>query len=169
MSDRIQLNQETLIAAIGDSWSPAQVGAAMELLARSEGRFPSGARKLPSDLISAVQRERLMVAMLKAASALGYREANVHAVIERAGVSRPTFYEHIANKEDCFLVAIDTTATRLRNRVAEAARQGGGNWRDRLRLGLEELLRFIATEPDTARTLILDVPAARSKATRRPH
>ena len=48
--------------------------------------------------------------MLRAAAELGYREANVQDVIERAGVSRPTFYEHFANKEDCFLAAFDTGA-----------------------------------------------------------
>ncbi len=99
--DRIQLSQETLRAAIGDSWSPAEVDAAIELLASSDGKFPSGVRKLPSDLISAVQRERLIAAMLNAASELGYRETNVQDVIDRAGVSRPTFYEHFANTSRC--------------------------------------------------------------------
>ena len=50
------------------------------------------------------------MAMLTAASELGYRETNVQDVIERAGVSRPTFYEHFTNKEDCFLAAFDTSA-----------------------------------------------------------
>ena len=63
--------------------------------------------------------------MLRAASELGYREANVQDVIDRAGVSRPTFYEHFANKEDCFLAAFDTTAARLRERIDAAAGKGG--------------------------------------------
>jgi hypothetical protein len=96
--DRVQLSEEKLVAAIGDQWAPAQVEAVLELLGSSDGKFPSGARKLPSDLVSAVQRERLIVAMLRAASELGYRETNVQDVIERAGVSRPTFYEHFSNK-----------------------------------------------------------------------
>src|SRR5215218_2644460 len=141
-----------LVAAIGDTWSTADVGAALELLDGSDGKFPSGARKLPSDLVSAVQRERLIAAMLRAASELGYRETNVQDVIERAGVSRPTFYEHFANKEACFLTAFDATAERLRERVAAATRKGGDNLRDRLRFGLETILHFAATEGDAART-----------------
>jgi AcrR family transcriptional regulator len=156
-----------LVAAIGDSWSPAQVDAAVELLAGSDGKFPSGVRKLPSDLISAVQRERLIAAMLKAASELGYRETTVQEVIERAGVSRPTFYEHFANKEDCFLAAFDSTANRLRERVGAAARKGGEEWRNRLRFGLETLLNFAATEPDAARTLVVEARAASDDAVRR--
>ena len=86
--DRIQLSREMLRAAVGDGWPTAQVDAAAELLANSDGKFPSGARKLPSDLVSAVQRERLIAAMLKAAAELGYRQATVQDVIDRAGVSR---------------------------------------------------------------------------------
>jgi AcrR family transcriptional regulator len=158
--DRIQLSQEMLVTAIGDSWPAAQVDAAIELLASSEGRFPAGVRKLPSDLVSAVQRERLIVAMLKAASELGYRKTNVQDVIDRAGVSRPTFYEHFSNKEDCFLAAFDTTASRLRDRVATAADEGGDNWRDRLRHGLEALIDFATSEPDAARTVVVEARAA---------
>lgn len=165
--DRIQLSQEILLAAIGDDWPPEQVDAAIELLASSQGKFPSGVRKLPSDLVRAVQRERLIVAMLRAASELGYRGANVQDVIERAGVSRPTFYEHFANKEDCFLAAFDTSAQRLRYKVETAARKGGGSWRDQVRFGLEAVVAFICAEPDTARALIVEARAASADAVMR--
>lgn len=165
--DRIQLSQEILVAAIGDGWPSDQVDAALELLSSSEGKFPAGARKLPSDLVKAVQRERLIVAMLRAASELGYRGTNVQDVIERAGVSRPTFYEHFTNKEDCFLAAFDTSAARLRNKLDVAARDGGDVWRDRLRLSLEALLRFASDEPDTARTLIVEARAGSADAVMR--
>lgn len=165
--DRIQLSQETLLAAIGDDWPPEQVEVALELLANSSGRFPSGVRKLPSDLIRAIQRERLIVAMLNAASDLGYRGTNVQDVIDRAGVSRPTFYEHFANKEDCFLAAFDTRAQRLRKQLEAAARRGGDVWRDRVRYALEALLRFASREPDTARAIVVEARAASAAAVRR--
>ena len=165
--DRIQLSQETLLSAIGGDWPPEQVEAALELLGGSSGKFPSGIRKLPPDLIRAVQRERLLVAMLNAAADLGYSETNVQDVIDRAGVSRPTFYEHFSNKEDCFLAAFDTSAERLRKLVNTAARQGGDVWRDRIRLGLEALLRFASHEPDTARTIVVEARAASAAAVRR--
>ncbi len=165
--DRIQLSPDTLLAAIGDDWPPEQVEAALELLANSSGKFPSGVRKLPPDLIKAVQRERLIVAMLNAAAELGYLETNVQDVIDRAGVSRPTFYEHFSNKEDCFLSAFDTSATRLSKKVEAAVRKGGNVWRDRVRFGLEAVLRFATREPDTARTMVVEARAASSAAVRR--
>jgi AcrR family transcriptional regulator len=165
--DRIQLSQENLLAAIGDDWPPEQVQAALELLTHSSGKFPSGVRKLPSDLIRAIQRERLIVAMLNAAAELGYLETNVQDVIDRAGVSRPTFYEHFSNKEDCFLAAFDTSAERLRKKVEAATRKGDDVWRDRVRFALEAVLRFASREPDTARTMVVEARAASATAVRR--
>jgi AcrR family transcriptional regulator len=166
-SDRIQLSQETLLAAIGESWPPEQVEAALEVLASSSGKFPSGIRKLPPDLIRAVQRERLIVAMLNAAAELGYLGTNVQDVIDRAGVSRPTFYEHFSNKEDCFLAAFDTSADRLCKKIDTAARKGGSVWRDRVRYALDALLRFAVHEPDTARTMVVEARAASATAVKR--
>jgi AcrR family transcriptional regulator len=157
---RIQLSQDRLLAAFGDSWPPDQVSAAVELLAGGDGQFPSGIRSLPSDLVTAVQRERLLAATLRATAELGYREFSVQDVLDRAGVSRPTFYEHFANKEDCFLAALDAAALRLRTRLDAVAGENGESWRDRLRLELEELLLFIAEEPDAAMTLVVDARAA---------
>jgi AcrR family transcriptional regulator len=165
--DRIQLSQETLLAAIGEEWPAEQVEAALELLANSSGKFPSGVRKLPPDLIRAIQRERLIVAMLSAVAELGYLETNVQDVIDRAGVSRPTFYEHFSNKEDCFLAAFDTSAERLRKKIEAAVRKGGKVWRERVRFGLEALLKFATREPETARTMVVEARAASAAAVRR--
>lgn len=165
--ERIHLSQETLLAAIGDAWPPEQVAAALELLANSSGRLPSGIRKLPSDLVRVIQRERLLLAMLNAAAELGYLETNVQDVIDRAGVSRPTFYEHFSNKEECFLAAFDSRADRLRKKIDAAARKGGPVWRDRVRFGLEALLKSAAREPDTARTMVVEARAASATAVRR--
>jgi AcrR family transcriptional regulator len=166
--ERIQLNQETLLTAIGDGgWPREQVEAALELLTDRSGRLPPGIGKLPPDLIRAIQRERLILAMLNAVADLGYLQTNVQDVIDRAGVSRPTFYEHFSNKEDCFLAAFDTSADRLRRTINAAAVKGGEVWRNRVRFGLEALLRFASREPDTARTLVVEARAASSTAVRR--
>jgi AcrR family transcriptional regulator len=158
-SDRVELSQEILLAALGDSWSETDVSAAAELLSGGEGQFPSGIRSLPSDLVSAVQHERLLAGMLRATAELGYREVSVQEVLDRAGVSRPTFYEHFENKEACFLAAFDAAVARLRTRLETTAEDGEG-WRERFRLSLEELLSFVAEDPDAAMSLIVDARAA---------
>jgi AcrR family transcriptional regulator len=159
-SDGNQINRELLVAALGDEWPPDLIQSAAEMLADSASRFPSGPRRLPGDLVRAIQRERLLVGMLRAVSELGYRLTNVQDVIERAGVSRPTFYEHFSNKDDCFLAAFDTSAARLRDQIATAAAEGGDNWRDRLRGSFNALLAFAAAEPEAARMVIVEARAA---------
>ncbi len=163
---RIQLSPELLVEAIGDDWPTEQVDAAIELLAASEGKFPSGSRKLPVELVRAVQRERLIAAMFDAAATLGYRETNVQDVIERAGVSRPTFYEHFANKDDCFLAAFDAGTRRLRTKVLVAAAKDD-DWRQAIHHALAAILAFAVAEPQTARTLIVEARAASPEATKR--
>jgi AcrR family transcriptional regulator len=165
-ADRVQLSPELLLEAIGDEWPTEQVDAAIELLARSDGRFPSGTRKLPQALVRAIQRERLVAAMLDAAATRGYRETNVQDVIERAGVSRPTFYDHFDNKDHCFVASFDAGASRLRRRI-ETAAESGGSWRERLRLALTAVLAFAVAEPQTARTLIVEARAASPEAAQR--
>jgi AcrR family transcriptional regulator len=157
---RIRLSQDRLLAALGDDWPANEVSAAAELLAAADGQFPSGIRSLPADLVTAIQRERVLAAVLRATTELGYREVSVQDVLDRAGVSRPTFYEHFANKEDGFLAGLDAAALRLRTRLDAVADEGCASWRDRLRLQLEELLRFVEEEPDAAMALVVDARAA---------
>lgn len=158
--NRVVLTHQMLVSALGDKWPPEQVSAAAKLLAAADGRFPPGVKALPPDLVKAVQRERLLAAMLRAAAELGHREVSVQDVVERAGVSRPTFYEHFDNKEDCFLTAFDAAAKRFHDRFEAAASEGGDHWRDRLRMGIGELLRFVSAEPDAARAVIVEARAA---------
>jgi AcrR family transcriptional regulator len=166
-AERVVLSHERLTSAIGDRWSAAEVDEVADLLADGDGKFPAGTRTVASELVKAVQRERMIAATLRAVAELGYRETCVQDVLDRAGVSRPTFYEHFENKEDCFLAAFDAAATRLRDQVEKATREGGADWRDRLASGMEALLRFLTAEPDAARTLIVEARAASPAAVRR--
>jgi AcrR family transcriptional regulator len=66
------------------------------------------------------QRDRLLAGMITAANRGGYARANVTAVIGEAGVSRPTFYDYFADKDDCFLAALADVQERLLAKVREA-------------------------------------------------
>lgn len=165
---RIVLSQDMLATAVGDRWSDAELREAIALLTRADGRFPAGVRTLPPDLVRAIQRERLLAAMLETVNEQGYRALTVQDVLTRAGVSRPTFYENFADKEDCFLAAFDASVERLQRRLrATVEDDGEGNWRDRLRRSLEALLQFIADEPSAARSVIVEARASSPAGLRR--
>lgn len=165
-SKRIVLTHEMLADAVGDQWSDAELREAVALLSKADGRFPAGVRTLSADLVRAIQRERMLAAMLVTVNELGYRVLTVQDVLSRAGVSRPTFYEQFEDKEDCFLAAFDCAAERMRKRL-DAALAEVESWRDRVREGLRALLRFVAEDPDAARTLIVEARASSAAGLRR--
>lgn len=164
---RIVLTHDMLAGAVGDRWSDAELQQAIDLLGKADGRFPAGVRTLPPDLVRAIQRERMLAAMLVTVNEVGYRTLTVQDVLSRAGVSRPTFYEQFEDKEDCFLAAFDAAAGRMRERLDEALAEIERGWRDRLRQGLRALLRFVAEDRDAARTLIVEARASSPAGLRR--
>jgi AcrR family transcriptional regulator len=125
--------------------------------------LPRGRHAAPREVVAESQRERLLVAMADAVAEKGYAQATVADVIERAGVSRRTFYEHHANKEECFLAAYDAGVSGLLEAIAEAedaaAAQGGG-LAAIARAGTETYLGLLADNPAFARTFLVEVLAA---------
>jgi AcrR family transcriptional regulator len=161
------LSREKLADAVGDRWSEAELNEAVALLSRADGRFPAGVRTLPPDLVKAIQRERLLAAMIAKVTEVGYGSLTVQNVLTRAGISRPTFYEQFADKEDCFLAAFDASARRMRERIEDSVATTGPEWRDRLRGGIAALLGFINEEPDAARIVIVEARASTPVGLRR--
>ncbi len=93
--------------------------------------------------------------MTEVAALRGIGNVTVAHVIERAGVSRRTFYEAFANRDDCFLAALDHAIERVSERIlAECLPQT--DWRERVRAGLTALLRLLDEEPFVGRLLIVE-------------
>ena len=129
-------------------------------------KLPRGRHGLPRQFVVRSQRERMLEATSRAVSELGYPALTVAAILERAGVSRKTFYEHFADKEECFLAAYDVVVEGLVRAVGHAY-NSEDSWRERVRGGLAEFLRFLAAEPNFARMCIVEVLAAGPSALQR--
>jgi AcrR family transcriptional regulator len=158
--ERIMLSQEKLANAVGDRWSEEELSEAVALLTRADGRFPAGVRTLPADLVRAIQRERLLAAMIATVTEIGYNALTVQNVLARAGISRPTFYEQFEDKEDCFLAAFDACTAQMWERIEAAVASAGPGWREQLRSGIATLLQFIAEEREAARVVIVEARAS---------
>jgi AcrR family transcriptional regulator len=90
--------------------------------------------------------------MLTAANRDGYARANVTNVIAEAGVSRPTFYEYFADKEDCFLATLSDVQEQLLESVEAAVRDQPPHLAMHATLGA--IVGFAGSEPAMARFLI---------------
>ncbi len=75
-------------------------------------RLPHGPHRLERGEVILNQRARIHGAMVEAVARSGYEGTSVKQVIGLAGVSRRSFYEQFANKEECFLVTFDLIARR---------------------------------------------------------
>jgi AcrR family transcriptional regulator len=109
------------------------------------------------------QRERILDAVLQAASQSGYAAMRIEDVIALAGVSRRTFYDHFANKEEAFLAAYELVLEQLLSGVTSAF-ASGESWTSRVRRGLAAFLNLLASEPVLAQVCVVEALAAGPRA-----
>lgn len=139
-------------------------GRAMPIAAdRVPERLPRGRHGLPRRFIVHNQRERMLLAVAEAVAEQGFVTTTVADIIARARLSRRTFYEHFADKEECFLAAYDTVVEQLLTAVRQAYDQGD-TWTQKVHDGLETFLAYLAAEPAFARMCIVEVVAAGTEA-----
>ena len=104
--------------------------------------------------------------MVDSVSSSSYADTTVADVIEVAGVSRATFYEHFRDKEDCFIAAYTTVMQGMLGAVAGgfASIDADSGWVERLRLAIGSLFGFIGSNPVAARVGIVEAFGAGSEA-----
>jgi len=124
-------------------------------------KLPAGPHGLDPAVVTRVQRERVLEAMTSVAAEIGYQDATIRKVLDRARISRITFYELFDNKEQCFLAAYDDALAQLFARVERACQaEQLAPPAQRLEAALDALLGFLAEEPDVARMCVVEVLAA---------
>jgi len=129
------------------------------------GKLPSGRHGLPREVVVQSQRERMVDAMVSVVADQGYAETTVADIIAAAGVSRATFYEQFADKEDCFVAAYSTVMDRMLAFVAEGFAAGDtGDWIERVRGGLRSLLIYLSRNPVAVRVGIVEGFGAGARA-----
>jgi AcrR family transcriptional regulator len=107
------------------------------------------------DEVGRNQRMRLYGGMIESVSQRGYQATTVAHVIALGGVSRRAFYEHFANKEECFLETYDIVVAGARKRMQEAW-AGERGWANRLHASVKKLLDDMAAAPEGPRLVLVD-------------
>ncbi len=109
--------------------------------------------------VAAIQRRRILDGLAAALAYHGYEDTKITDIVELAGVSRPTFYEHFEGKDQCFAAAYEDGVEGLAAVVEEAA-EAQGEWEARLSTGLSTGLDFLAAKPPLAHLLLVESLAA---------
>lgn len=110
-----------------------------------------------------LRRMQLLRAMASVVAEHGFHGASVARVIERAGVSRMSFYEQFDGVESCFLATLEwimgqSTAAILRAYESES------NWLDAVPAALAALLLHLDAEPQLAWVCVVETLAAGPRA-----
>lgn len=109
--------------------------------------------------VVANQRLRILAGLAAALAYHGYEDTKITDIVELAGVSRPTFYEHFESKESCFAAAYADGVERLALAVEGAVREES-DWETRVSAGLRAGLEFLAADPALAHLLLVEALAA---------
>jgi AcrR family transcriptional regulator len=108
------------------------------------------------------QRERLLAAIVHVGAERGYEDTTIARVIERARVSRSTFYEHFPSKEECSLAALADLETRVLAEVADNIRERPP--KDAAAAAIAALLALAERYPSEVRFLANEAMAAGPRA-----
>ncbi len=122
-------------------------------------RLPPGRHGLPREFVVHNQRERLIAGLAEAVAENGYAGTTIGHITRHAAVSRRTFYEHFASKDECFVVAYDTVMEQLSERVSEAFDEVD-DWPHAVRAGIAAMLAFLSSEPNLARLCMVEALVA---------
>ena len=130
-------------------------------------RLPHGPHRLARGEVVRHQRARIHGAMVEAVAESGYERTSVKQVIGLAGVSRRSFYEQFANKEECFLATFDLIAGREIKRMRKAYLTTEGPLEERLRAVFENITAQARENPKAATLVLLETCTAGAAGTLR--
>ena len=125
--------------------------------------IPAGRHTLSPDEVSERQRERLLRAMVSCTSERGYADTTIADVVRVARTSRSAFYEHFADKEDCFVAAYEQMTAAFINASLEAAAAVDG-WQAKLDAGIRTYFAFMAEHHEVAISTVVEIHGAGRRA-----
>lgn len=130
--------------------------------------LPRGRHKLDPQLVAASQRQRLLEAIVELVAEKGYPEVTIGDIVSRAGTAKRTFYDHFADKLECFLAALEGITDTL---VAASARlfAVSGTVRERCEYSMRGYLELLVSMPNTAKVFYLEAVAAGPESVTRRH
>jgi AcrR family transcriptional regulator/DNA-binding MarR family transcriptional regulator len=104
--------------------------------------------------VSEMQRARLLGAAVPLVDELGWSGVSVADIAARARVSRRTFYDLFANREECLLAVLEDTVERAELDLSVAVGEGSA-WVESVRTGLWRILCFLDSDPVLARVCVV--------------
>jgi AcrR family transcriptional regulator len=117
--------------------------------------LPRGRNALGREAVAESQRARLLEAIGQLTAREGFASITINQLIARAGVAKPTFYEHFDSKEACLLEWVDHAVNELQGAIANAV-DVDTTTEQRIRQGITAVVEFMAADEDRARAMLIE-------------
>jgi AcrR family transcriptional regulator len=101
-------------------------------------------------------RARLLEGMAHSVAAKAYADTTVADIVREAGVSKRSFYECFASKDEC-LIALYVAASHGALKVLKESIDPGRDWRAQVEHALSAYLACLASNPALLRTLFIEI------------
>jgi AcrR family transcriptional regulator len=121
-------------------------------------RLPKGPHTLSRKQVQASQRQRILEAVLDVVGDRGYTATTVADITTAAGISRTTFYEQFASKQEAFLTAYDAFGQEFLADLAGVP--ADSTPRDVLFIAAERLVDWGRRRPLACRAFLVEIYAA---------
>jgi AcrR family transcriptional regulator len=112
--------------------------------------------KLPLDIGTVAQRQRIVDAMVEACAEKTFAGVTVADIVSGASISRTTFYKHFPDKQTCFDAALDFCVAQLRA-VAIEAQAPGDALAEAICKATAAILELLAAYPSLAQFALGEV------------
>jgi AcrR family transcriptional regulator len=118
------------------------------------------------EIVIESQRVRLIEALTDLAANNGLETVTIAEIVARAGVSKPTFYDHFENKDACFIAVLEAAMIEMSTRLlgsfdVETPRL------ERASRVLGAFLDFVVDDEDMVRIILIEAESAGPLARKR--
>lgn len=132
--------------------------------------LPRGPHELTREQVADSQRARLMAAFTELMAEGGYASVRLAELVTRAGVSKATFYEHFADKQECMLAAYEQFLHTLITAIAPLVTDEAPTLTDFVRNVITSYIAVITRDLTAARAFFVELDGAGPEArARRRH
>lgn len=126
--------------------------------------LPHGPHELTREQVADSQRTRLMAALAELMAERGYAAVRLAELVARAGVSKATFYEHFADKEQCMLSAYEQYLQVLIGAISPVVTEDTDTITDFVRSVITSFIRVIGRDLTAARAFFVELDGAGPEA-----
>ncbi|HEY6549756.1 MAG TPA: TetR/AcrR family transcriptional regulator [Solirubrobacterales bacterium] len=124
-----------------------------------ETSLPRGPVAISAEAVAPDQRRRMLEALPHAVAEHGFEGTTVEHIVKLGQVRRNSFYEQFADKRDCFAAAYEIAQDRLLGALTFQCYTRSG-LADRVSAALSAGLNLLGTNPNLARLVVIEAPAA---------